>query len=98
MVNWASFSGIWWVGGVNHLGGRWGGAGSGLSGPGNPCGERDTAFDWTQLCQVDFRWRFGGETGGWAGVIVSTLEGRRWSEPPCWVEQRAWPGRWPAQS
>ena len=28
----------------------------------------------------------GGEIGEGAGVPVSTLEGRRWSEPPCWVE------------
>ena len=29
---------------------------------------------------------FGGEMGEGAGVPVSMLEGRRWSEPPCWVE------------
>ena len=26
-------------GGVNHLGGRWGGVGCGFGGPGDPCGE-----------------------------------------------------------
>ena len=83
-VNWASFSGIWWVGGVNHLGGRWGGAGSGLSGPGNPCGERDTVFDWTQLCQVDFRSFWKGNRGvggghsfdvGGSAVVRTTMLG-----------------------
>lgn len=66
-------------GGVNHLGGRRGGVGCGFSGRGDPCGERNTAFD-------SLWWCFGGEIGEGAGVPVSTLEGRRWSEPPCWVE------------
>ena len=33
-----------------------------------------------------------GAKGVGTGAPVSRLEGRRWSEPPCWVEQRAWPG------
>ena len=36
-------------GGVNHLGGRRGGVGCGFGGPGDPCGERNTAFDSTLL-------------------------------------------------
>ena len=81
-------------GGVNHLGGRRGMVGCGFSCPRDPCGE-EYSF---RLDSVVFWWCFGGETGWGRGVIVSTLEGRRWSEPPCWVKQRAWPGRWPAQS
>ena len=33
------------VGGVDHPGGRRSGVGCGFSGPGDPCGERNTAFD-----------------------------------------------------
>ena len=36
-------------GGVDHLGGRRGGVGCGFGGPGDPCGERNTAFDSTLL-------------------------------------------------
>ena len=53
-------------GGVNHLGGRRGGVGCGFSGRGDPCGERNTAFD-------SLWWCFGGEMGEGAGVPVSTL-------------------------
>ena len=48
-------------GGVNHLGGRRGGVGCGFSGPGDPCRERNTAFDSTLIV---IRWCFGGEQGG----------------------------------
>ena len=43
-------------GGVNHLGGRRGGVVCGFSGRGDPCGERNTAFD-------SLWWCFGGEIG-----------------------------------
>ena len=46
-------------GGVNHLGGRWGGVGCGFSGPGDPCGERNTGLDF-----VVFWLCFEGTQGG----------------------------------
>ena len=39
-----------------------------------------------------------GAKGVGTGAPVSRLEGRRWSEPPYWVERRAHTGRWLAQS
>ena len=42
------------------------------------------------------RWCFGGQGRGHWG---SSFEiGGRWSEPPHWVDRRAQPGRWLAQS
>ena len=69
-------------GGVNHLGGRRGGVGCGFSGPGGPCGERNTAFDSTLCCFLVVlegegegeggfqfrRWRVGGGQNRHAGL------------------------------
>ena len=83
-------------GGVDHLGGRCDGVGRGFSGPGDPSVERGTqGFDSTLIAislylQVVFWTWFWKGIGEWRGGPVSTLEGRRWSEPPCWVEQRVW--------
>ena len=56
-------------GGVNHLGGRRGGAGCGFSGPGDPCGERNTAFDSTLVVSCGV-WRGNREGGGGSSFDV----------------------------
>ena len=93
-ANWASFSGIWWVVVLTTWVGGGAGPDAGLAAQETPV-ERGTQLSTRLLL---FLVVFGGEIGRGAGVPVSTLEGRRWSEPPCWVEQRVWPGQWPAQS
>ena len=60
-------------GGVNHLGGRRGGVGCGFSGPGDPCGERNTAFDSTLLSSGSvLEGKSGG--GGGSGRAASSHE------------------------
>ena len=52
-------------GGVNHLGGRRGGVGCGFSDPGDPCRERNTAFDSTVLTSGSV---LEGKQGGGVGL------------------------------